>query len=231
MDCVHCHDSGFKADGSFCSCRAGQAADRADQFEDVLPYRLREYRFESFPAHTKALRAAREKVEAWCERLESGVLDAWLLLLLSIEPGRGKTGLATSAAHRLTSEGRVATPKFLSTSRWFAAMQDRMDGYRDVEVESVNELIDCDLLVLDDVGVEQSSEWVRRKYDTVLSARHAAMDPTIITTNLSLEDLVAHVGGRQGSRFGQDALILPLDSLPDLRRTLHAVPKPAKATS
>ncbi|QDR80214.1 IstB-like ATP binding protein [Sporomusa termitida] len=45
------------------------------------------------------------------------------------------------------------------------------------------------LLVLDDLGAEYHQEWVLSKVDAIISERYNRMQPIIITTNLSADEL------------------------------------------
>jgi len=63
---------------------------------------------------------------------------------------------------------------------------------------------EADLLVLDDLGVEQTKDWVRlRLYGLVEYRLHNAL-PMIVTSNLSLGDLGSYLGSPQiASRLSQ----------------------------
>jgi len=56
-------------------------------------------------------------------------------------------------------------------------------------------------LVLDDLGTENSSEWIIAQLYTLISRREADCLPTVITSNLSLKEIMHKVGDRIGSRI------------------------------
>jgi DNA replication protein DnaC len=69
-------------------------------------------------------------------------------------------------------------------------------------------VLEADLLVLDDLGAEKTSEWVQETLGLVINTRYNAQRPTIVTTNLSdnLDDddprsFVAQIGSRTRSRL------------------------------
>ncbi len=48
---------------------------------------------------------------------------------------------------------------------------------------------DCSLLVIDDLGVERSTEYAMEKMFTVIDSRYRSRKPLIVTTNLKLEEI------------------------------------------
>jgi DNA replication protein DnaC len=54
----------------------------------------------------------------------------------------------------------------------------------ETEMGVLKPVIEAELLVLDDLGAEKTSEWVQETLGLVINARYNARRPTIITTNL-----------------------------------------------
>jgi DNA replication protein DnaC len=52
------------------------------------------------------------------------------------------------------------------------------------------------LLVLDDLGVENSTSWVQEKLDTLVDYRLMHGLALVVTTNLTLEELPARISSR-----------------------------------
>jgi DNA replication protein DnaC len=76
------------------------------------------------------------------------------------------------------------------------------------EANVLKPVLEADLLVLDDLGAEKTSEWVQETLGLVINTRYNAQRPTIVTTNLSdnLDDddprsFVAQIGSRTRSRL------------------------------
>lgn len=66
----------------------------------------------------------------------------------------------------------------------------------------VNEFSDWKkVLVLDDLGAEKSTEWSMATLFTIINRRYENIAPTIITSNLSLDELSRHIGDRITSRI------------------------------
>jgi DNA replication protein DnaC len=62
-------------------------------------------------------------------------------------------------------------------------------------------LQNCDLLILDDLGVEFQTKFSLSVINSLINFRSARKLPTIISTNLSFEDIEELYGERLVSRF------------------------------
>ena len=60
---------------------------------------------------------------------------------------------------------------------------------------------DCSLLILDDLGIEKSTEWSHELFYKIIDTRYSNLKPTIITTNLSDEELKVKLSERIVSRI------------------------------
>jgi DNA replication protein DnaC len=76
------------------------------------------------------------------------------------------------------------------------------------ELDVLKPVLEADLLILDDLGAEKTSEWVQETLGLVINTRYNAQRPTVVTTNLSdnLDDddprsFVAQIGSRTRSRL------------------------------
>lgn len=113
--------------------------------------------------------------------------------------GCGKTHLTASIIHRLAEQGIggvfVVVPELLRAIR---------KGYSSPN-EDADKLVqlteEAPLLVLDDLGAEKPSDWVREQLYVIINRRYENMLPTIVTTNCSTQELVDRVGQRTVSRL------------------------------
>ena len=62
-------------------------------------------------------------------------------------------------------------------------------------------LLECDLLIIDDLGTELSNGFVASELFTILNERHLRKRSTIISSNISLEELSEHYSERLFSRI------------------------------
>lgn len=85
---------------------------------------------------------------------------------------------------------------FVSVPDLFQRLKKSFDNK--VEHEEVWELIErinfCHLLVLDDLGVNKSSEWANEVLYNILNYRYEYMKKTIITSNKSIQELSEQFG-------------------------------------
>lgn len=59
---------------------------------------------------------------------------------------------------------------------------------------------DTGFLILDDLGVEKTSDWSLQTFYTIINRRSNKHLPTVITTNLSMDEIGQKLGGRIASR-------------------------------
>lgn len=111
--------------------------------------------------------------------------------------GVGKTHLAEAVANRFLGKDTVlfiVSPEFFLELR--KALNQSKDKYKILDFAKKSKL-----LVLDDVGAERSSEWVQETMFILINHRYLNKLPTIITTNLTLDELNRHLGRRVVSRL------------------------------
>ena len=130
--------------------------------------------------------------------------------------GNGKTYLAASVANALLDKGY--TCRFVN----FADAENELSDMRYGKRDYVNELKDCDLLIVDDLGAERDTEYMQSKVYSVINQRCNAQKPIIITTNLSREQLLKQDDERQARivdrLFG---MTIPINvSSKSMRRTI-----------
>lgn len=120
--------------------------------------------------------------------------------------GIGKTGLAAAFLRTALGFDDVddGWPEqddvvFMSVPDLFSALRasynDRR-GDRPTEADIIERCSDAGVLILDDLGAERPSEWVRDRLYQIVNRRHGDDRPVIITSNLDPASLGEHVGER-----------------------------------
>lgn len=71
---------------------------------------------------------------------------------------------------------------------------------------------ECDILVLDDLGVEKSSEWTCQQLFEIIDYRYNEHNPIIITTNCIPSELREKIGDRNYDRLRQMCILTPITS-------------------
>ncbi len=172
-----------------------KAGARCRQFGGMTEEVLSHYTFEGFREQglggrgdAENLPSAKAMVVAWAERPAG-----WLTLIGGT--GVGKTHLAAAAANDRLAVG---------DSVCFAVVPELLDAlrasYRD-EGEASFEAIfswlkDVDVLVLDDLGAHQATEWASEKLYQLCASRYLRKAPTLITTNVAPEELDPRLASR-----------------------------------
>lgn len=87
------------------------------------------------------------------------------------------------------------------------------------------------LLLIDDLGAERVDDYAKEAANLVVSARYHDSAPTIITSNLSLEEITKCYGDRLGSRISEAAQVMGLAERTDRRlaMALGALPPVPRA--
>ncbi len=113
--------------------------------------------------------------------------QGWLVLLGG--HGSGKTHLAAAIAHYRIESGDYP-PLFLSVSEFMDHLRATFSPQSNVRFDRLfNEAKTARLLILDGLGMQSMTPWVREKINQIFEHRYDARLPTVITTTSSLEDL------------------------------------------
>lgn len=118
-------------------------------------------------------------------------------LLLQGATGIGKTHLCLAIARGVTEQGFGVVYGSVQplVRRLEAEHFGRQQG------DSENQLITCDLLVLDDLGMEFDAPFSRACLYDILNARLLEGRPTVVSTNLSLAAMKERYGDQIASRI------------------------------
>ncbi len=133
--------------------------------------------------------------------------------------GTGKSFLSSCIAHELLMNGHSVL--YFSASDFFdTCAHNAFRRGDDDALDTDNDLYDCDLLIIDDLGTEYANQFVSSELFSCLNARHNKRRSTIINTNLSLKFLQERYSDRVLSRITGYYTILKLTG-PDLRMKLR----------
>lgn len=207
--CALCRDRGYVGDGvrEQCACfrqrvvrrmyeetasTAGAAQTFESYDENIFPD---DEKYGGYTQRQIALRA-RDVCRAWSERYPQ--TDRQGLVLMG-ETGLGKTFLLNCMENAVIARGYAPTK--ITGYRLFEAMRGCHFGDADKRTE-FDQLLRCELLLLDDLGTEPMMANVTREYlFTLLNERMAQRRHTVIATNLSTGDLLKVYGERVFSRL------------------------------
>jgi len=128
-------------------------------------------------------------------------------------PGTGKTHMAVATALRWIN-ARGWGCKFVVVSDW---LQDIKTGFNDqTAANALHRAREAKLLIFDDLGAEMATDWVRDTVYSVINHRYNEMKPTLVTSNLTPDEISSKYHDRLASRLAS-GLVIDTDLLPDRR--------------
>ena len=166
---------------------------------------MENYRAES-PGQKRAVAVAKRFVESWPEQHEKGTS-----LILTGGPGTGKTHIACAIGSALM-EGHLASVRFSTVTEALRHIKDtyRKDSER-TESQAIADLMDYDLLILDEIGVQLGTDHEKLLLFEVLNGRYQHCLPTILLSNLNAADLEAYLGQRVMDRYRECGAVVAFD--------------------
>lgn len=154
---------------------------RQDAFGDASA--LASYRFEADNGTVPQLEQAKRYVAHWEEMREQD-----LGLLFWGKPGNGKTFAAGCIANALLESEDLHAPSVRMTT--FGTILNQLPGMTAQDKEwYLDGFRTCDLLILDDFGMERRTEYAQEQVFNIIDGRYVSRKPLIVTTNLSLNEL------------------------------------------
>ncbi len=203
-----------------CICRQGEIDRRHHQRLFALSNldELRHLTFENFNMRGRVgLRAAQaDSLELAFNQAQifARTHKGWLLLAGGY--GCGKTHLAAAIANFAVDLGVptlfITVPDLLDTLRF---------AYDDPEAtfeQRFEEIRGAPLLIMDDFGTQNATEWAQEKLFQILNYRYINRLPLVVTTNLMLEEIEARIRSRLEDPEMVTRVII---AAPDYRRPAH----------
>lgn len=200
-DCPLCKDSGY-IDGKICECVKKIAAKViVDELKKQMP--LDACTFENFNLnyYSKDGENARKRMTAilkLCkEYVNSFDPNSSQNLLFMGAPGLGKTHLSFAIVSGVVDKGFL--PFYGPAENLFALVSgERFSGENKGSYQA---MLDCDLLVIDDLGTEFLNEFSKSIFYNLINTRLLSKKPTIINTNLTMKEIADRYGERIASRL------------------------------
>jgi len=130
--------------------------------------------------------------------------------------GTGKSFLSVCIAHELIEKGHSVL--YFSSSSLFEQLssaafdRNRTGGLAALQ----NDICSCDLLIIDDLGTELNSSFVATQLFSLINNRDMGRRATIISSNLSIEELQKRYSDRIFSRIASRYDIYQFSG-PDIR--------------
>lgn len=224
--CALCGDTGYAKSGAVCAClRRVYAQVQIEQLSHMLD--LGNQSFETFrfdvysPVETygrrRSARANMEYVFDACRDYAYQFSPRSGNLLLSGDPGLGKTFLSACIARVVSESGHSVV--YDTAAHVFERFETQKFTRDDTACEDAERMLRCDLLIVDDLGTELTTEFVRSTLYQIINTRLMTGKKTIISTNLAPDALEERYGAATLSRILGNYQVLPFYGA-DLRRKL-----------
>ena len=143
--------------------------------------------FQSFDIDSANKRAAYNTAKSYADSF-SQHLETGHGLYIEGTFGTGKTHLAAAIAHQLIKAGYNVI--FKTADDLFREIKITFNDGGGADSKVINRYKSCDLLIIDDLGQEQATEWTTSILYAIINDRYEAMKPIIITTNFNESNLI-----------------------------------------
>lgn len=198
-ECSVCNDTGV-VNGRLCTCLKKELNLR-------LSEQNKQYKFRTFADCTANLPANLTQIyslaSSWCEKYpNSHILNMNMLG----GTGTGKTFLLECMASRLIERGF----NVMFTSAF--SLNEECRKYHFSLPSLVNDFMDCDVLIIDDLGTEPVLKNITIEYlFNIINTRQRRYKPTLLSSNLSPEDLLNRYDDRIYSRLANKLIALTIE--------------------
>ncbi len=225
--CPECHGRGWKvtADGGAGSAVRCDCQKRGRGLEYLakagIPERYRRCRLSTFKTTGSANPKVREQlqrahsisqryVERFFDSRQNRFRESGLIFIGP--PGVGKTHLAAAVLSEIIERYKVRG-RFVDFTALLHEIQATFDASSNSsKAKILAPIVDAELLVLDELGAQKPTEWVRDTLYLIMNTRYTRRLPTLFTTNYPLEAPPRRQADRGGRATADGAHAEPLAS-------------------
>ena len=215
--CPRCNDTGW-AEGEMCACLKELCTqEQIRELSSLLALseeqtfdkaRLDVYSADVWPAMGKSPRANMEGVIALCRGYaEQFGRFPFKNLFFSGATGLGKTFLSGCIAREVSQRGFSVV--YDTAINLFAAFEAKKFSRDEQARDDTRRYLGCDLLILDDLGSELTTPFVQSALYELINTRLTAGKATVISSNLTMEDVRGRYSPQVASRLAGEYRTLP----------------------
>lgn len=205
--CEICKDTGFNGE-FYCQCYRQLIKDVARmQLAATSPIEsctFNSFRLDRYPAVTDSIigvnqREHMKNTYEYCKAYAENFTPDSQGLFMYGKTGLGKTHLSLAIANEVIDRGYDV---------YYGSVQTIMDkleaehfGRLNREDSIKEDILSCDLLIIDDLGTEFSTQYTNAELYNIINSRILAGLPTIISTNLEISEIADRYTQRVASRI------------------------------
>lgn len=168
-----------------------------------IPDRFKDRSLQSFVVVNDGQSYALKFAETYADKFDD-VLATGRSALFIGKPGTGKTHLAAGIGLRIMSR-QSRSVMFTTVIRAIRRIKDTWcKAGTETETQAIETLVYPDLLILDEVGVQFGSDTEKMILFDVLNSRYEKRRPTLLLSNLTLDEVKAFLGERVFDRLRED---------------------------
>ena len=204
--CDKCRDRGY-TDNGWCDCfkavLKSEAAKRVNsetnmRLTDFAAFDLSYYNNVPEPGGRSSQRGRMESLLTFCKNYAEEFRLPTKGILMQGGAGLGKTHLSLAIAKTVIEKGYDVI--YGSAHNIFTKLEREKFG-KDADIDTFSRLLSCDLLLLDDLGAEFTSPFVAASLYSIVNTRLLSGNPTIISTNYTMQELLERYSERIVSRL------------------------------
>ena len=204
--CDRCGGSGYVG-SAMCECLmelCRQEQKKELTFLNVGRESFEQFRLDYYPDRVDPkwgvnIRAVMEKTYQTCRKYAYGFSEKSGNLLFSGDTGLGKTFLSACIARTVADRGYSVV--YESAGHLFTKLERAKFSGDEKAREEVKKYNDCDLLIMDDLGTEMTSQFTTVALYALINDRLLSGKATIISTNLNTDDLSLRYSPQIASRL------------------------------
>ncbi len=208
--CPDCKDTGYINGREKCHCLRQAILRylyRQSNIEDIL--QRENFSTLSYDYYTDTECERMKGIIGECRRFADDFENRYENILLYGNVGVGKTFLTNCMAKEILDKGNSVI--YFTSIRLFDTLSREHFSYDFDESRDLQyDIFTCDLLIIDDLGTESVNSFVASRLFDILNERDLRRKSTIISTNLSFEELGSRYTERNFSRiFGNYKILNP----------------------
>ncbi|MBQ6575074.1 MAG: ATP-binding protein [Lachnospiraceae bacterium] len=215
-ECPDCKDTGYIDGNRKCHCLI-QAMIRYTYRQSNIEEILQRENFDtlSYDHYTDGECEKMKDIIASCRNFADDFGNRYENILLLGNVGVGKTFLTNCMAKTVLDKGYSVI--YFTSIRLFDTLSREVFGHEETRsADILHDIFTCDLLIIDDLGTENVNSFVASRLFDIINERDLRRRPTIISTNLTFEELDGRYTERNFSRIFAKYTILHPD-IGDLR--------------